>query len=67
MDDRRTSKKILEWNPIVTRFRVIPRKRWIADIEEDKQITRIKGRRKHCKERDEWKRVTEKAKTDRGL
>jgi len=67
MDDRRTPKKILEWKPIGTRIGVIPRKIWIADIEEDMQITGIKGWRKHCKEREEWKRITVKAKTHRGL
>jgi hypothetical protein len=38
MDDTRASKRILEWKPIGTRTRWIPRKRWIADIEEDMQI-----------------------------
>jgi len=38
MDDRRT-----EWKPIGTRIRRRPRKRWIIDIEEDMQITGIKG------------------------
>jgi hypothetical protein len=67
MDDRRTPKKILEWKPIGMRIRGRPRKRWITDIEEDMQIIGIKGWRKQCKERAEWKRVTEKAKTHRGL
>ena len=62
MDDRRT-----EWKPIGTRIRRRPRKRWIIDIEEDMQIIGIKGWRKQCKERAEWKRITEKAKTHRGL
>ena len=38
MDDRRTPKKILDWKTIGTRIRGRPRKRWIADIEEDMQI-----------------------------
>ena len=67
MDDNRTPKKILEWKPISTRIRGRPRKRWIIDIEEDTQIIGIKGWRKQCKERSEWKRFTEKAKTHRGL
>jgi len=67
MDDRRTAKKILEWKPIGARIRGRPRKRWIADIEEGMQIIGIKGWRKQCKERAEWKRTTEKAKTHRAL
>jgi hypothetical protein len=35
MDDKRTSKRILEWKPIGTGIRWRPRKRWIAGIEED--------------------------------
>jgi len=64
---RERLKKILEWKPIDTRIRGIPRKRWIEDIEEDRQIIGIKAWRKQCKERAEWKRITEKAKTRRGL
>jgi len=67
MDDKRTPKKILEWKPIAMRIGGRPRKRWILDIEEYMQITGIKGWRKQCKERAEWKRNTEKAKTYRGL
>jgi hypothetical protein len=63
MDDKRTSKRILEWKPIGTRIRGIPRMRWIADIEEDKQIMGIRRWRSQCKERAELKKITEKAKT----
>ena len=38
----RTPKRILEWKPIGTRIRGRPRKRWIEDIEEDKQIMGIR-------------------------
>jgi hypothetical protein len=62
MDDKRTSRRILEWTPIGTRIRGKPRKRWIADIEEDMQIMEIRRRRNQCKERAELKRITEKAK-----
>ena len=33
IDDKRTSKRILEWKPICTRTRGRPRKRWIAGTE----------------------------------
>ena len=35
----------------------------IEDTEEDIQIMGIRGWRKLCKERAEWKKITEKAKT----
>jgi hypothetical protein len=37
-------------------------KRWIEDTEEDIQIMGIRGWRNLCKERAEWKRITENAK-----
>jgi hypothetical protein len=54
MYDKRTPKRILEWKHIGTRIRGRPRKRWIADIEEDMQIMEIRRRRNQCKERAEW-------------
>jgi len=67
MDDKRTPKRILEWKPIGTRIRGRQRKRWILVIEEDMQIMGIRRWRKQQKERAEWKRITEKAKTHSGL
>jgi len=67
MADKRTPKRILEWKPIGTRIRRRPRKIWIVDIEEDMQIMGIRRWRGQCKERAEWKRITEKAKTHSGL
>jgi len=60
MDDKRKAKKILEWKLIGTSIGGRKKKRWIADIEEDLQIIGINGWRKQCKERAEWKRITEK-------
>jgi len=62
MDDKRTPKRILEWKSIGTRIRGRPRKKWIVDIE-DVQTMGIRRWRNRCKERVEWKRITEKAKT----
>jgi hypothetical protein len=58
-----TLKRILEWKSIGRRIRGRPRKRWIEDIEDDIQTMEIRGWRKLCKERVEWKKITEKAKT----
>jgi len=64
IDDKRTPKRILEWKPIGTRTRGRPRKRWIAVTEEDVQVMGVRQWRKQCEERAEWKRITEKAKTN---
>jgi hypothetical protein len=66
MDDKRTPKRKLQWKPIGTRTRRKPRKRWIADTEEDLQIMGVRRWRKQCEERAEWKKITEKAKPTMG-
>jgi hypothetical protein len=67
MDDKRTPKIILEWKPIGARIRGRPKKGWIAEIKDDMQIMGIRRWRKQCKERAEWRRINEKAKTHSGL
>jgi hypothetical protein len=59
--------RILEWKPMGRRIRGRPRKRWIEDAEEDIQTMGVRGWRKLNKERTEWKKITEKAKTHSGL
>jgi hypothetical protein len=39
---------------------------WIEDIEKDIQLIGIRGWRKLSKERTEWRKITEKAKTNTG-
>ena len=68
MEGKIIPKRVLERKPTGRRSRGRSRKRWIEDIEEeDIQIMGIRGWRKLCKERAEWKRITEKAKTHSGL
>jgi hypothetical protein len=64
---RRNTQKVLKWKPLGRRNRGRSRKRWIEDIEKDIQIIGIRRWRKLCKERAEWKEITEKAKTHSGL
>jgi len=67
MEGKRIPKRVPEWKPTGRRNRRRPKKRWNEDIEEDIQIVGIRGWRKLCKERAEWKKITEKAKTHSGL
>ena len=67
MDEKRTHKRVLEWKPIGRRIGGRPRKRRIAEVEEDIQRMGVRRWRKLCKERAEWKKITEKAKTHSGL
>jgi hypothetical protein len=63
MEGWRIPRRILVWKPVGRRIRGRPRKRWIVDVEEDFQAMGIRGWRKLSKERTEWKKITEKAKT----
>jgi hypothetical protein len=67
MEGERIPKRVMEWKPMRKRNRGRPRKRRIEDIEKDIQIMGIRGWRKFCKERAEWKEITEKDKTHSGL
>jgi hypothetical protein len=67
MEGGRIARRILEWKPIGRGIRRRPRKRWIEDVEEDIQAMGVRGWRKLSKERTEWKKITEKAKTHSGL
>jgi hypothetical protein len=67
MEGERIPNRVLEWKPMGRRNRGRPRKRWIEDIEKDVQIMGIRGWRKLCKERAEWKEITEKDKIHSGL
>jgi hypothetical protein len=46
MDGGRMPRRILEWNPMCRTIRDRPRKRWIEDVEEDIQMTGIRGWKK---------------------
>jgi len=67
LEGKRIPKRALVWKLTGRRNRGRLRKRWIEDIEEDIQIMGMRGWRKLCKERAEWKKITEKAKNHSGL
>jgi hypothetical protein len=67
MDGGRMPRRILEWKPVGRRIIGRPRKRWIGNVEEDIETMVIRGWRKLGKERTEWKKIAEKAKTHSGL
>jgi hypothetical protein len=67
MDDKRTLKRILQWELIGTRTRGRQGQRWFAGVEEDLQIVGVIRWRKQCEQRAEWKKFTEKTKTHSGL
>jgi hypothetical protein len=67
MEGERIPKRVLEWKQMGRRNRGKPRKRRIEDIEKDIQIMGMRGWRILCKERVEWKKITEKAKTHNEL
>jgi hypothetical protein len=67
LEEKRKPKRVLEWKPTGRRNRGRRRKRWIEDIKEDMQLMGIRGWRNLCKERAEWKKITEKTKTHSGL
>jgi hypothetical protein len=60
-------KRVVEWKPTSRRIRGRPRKRRIEHTEDDIQSMGIRLWRKLNKERKEWRRVTQKAKTNSGL
>ena len=67
MDGGRMPRRIVELKPMGRRIRGRPRKRWIEDVEENIQTMGIRGWRNLSKERTEWKKISEKAKTHSGL
>ena len=62
MEGKIIPKRVLELKPTGRRNRGRPRKRWIEDIEENIQIMGIRGWRKLCKERAEWKKILRRLK-----
>jgi hypothetical protein len=67
MEEKEYPKRVLEWKLVGRRNRGRPKKSWIENSEEDIQIMGIRGWRKLCKERAEWRKITEKAKTHSGF
>lgn len=60
-------KRITNWTPLGPRSRGRPRKRWRNQIEEDIKIMKIKDWKTRCRNRKDWKYITNAAKTHTDL
>jgi tRNA(Glu) U13 pseudouridine synthase TruD len=62
MSDNSMVKKMYEWSPALTRLQGRPKNRWDDEVRSD--LTRMKINWKDCiRNRDNWKKLVEKAKT----
>ena len=57
MHDSRTTIRLLDWKPIGRRIRGRSRKRWIADVLDGLRSINVRGWRRLCAERMEWKKL----------
>jgi hypothetical protein len=63
MPDNSMVKKIYEWSPALTRLQGRPKNRWDDEVRRD--LTKMKTTNwKDCiRDRDNWKKLVQKAKT----
>jgi hypothetical protein len=67
MVNTRTAIKIAEWTPYKTKPVGRLRLRWLDQVEEDLKRMKIVGWKAKVKDRQEWNRIVEQAKTHPGL
>ena len=67
IDQARTTRKLLDWNPMGTRPVGRPKQRWQEDVMEDLKKLKVKNWKENAKDRRTWRNLAEKANTHKGL
>jgi hypothetical protein len=67
MEDNKTVKAIMKWNPIYRRSRGRPKTRWKKDEEADLRAMKITNWKTSIEDKLAWKKTVEQAKTHPGL
>ena len=67
MDKTRTTKKLNEWVPCLTRPVGKPRLRRLDQVEEDLRKMKVRNWREKCNDRGWGNEIVEQAKTHQGL
>jgi len=60
-------KKVIEWEPSLSRPVGRPRVRWLDQVEEDLKKMKVRNWKKKCKDRRLWNEIVKQAKTHQGL
>lgn len=58
-------RRVTEWIPIWPRNKGRPRKRWRDALEEDTKALGVRDWKSKCRDRKEWKKITEAARTNK--
>ena len=67
MEDGRMLKSVMREKIYTRRKRGRPKSRWLDDVQEDLREMGIEGWRRKAQDRDQWRRIAQKAKAHVGL
>jgi hypothetical protein len=67
MPDDSMVRKVHEWSPALTRLQGRPKNRWEDDVKNDVTRMKITNWKDCIRNRNEWKKLVEKAKTSSKL
>jgi hypothetical protein len=67
MEDSRMPKRVMRQKICTRRKRGRPKVRWLEDVQEDLREMGIEGWRRKAQDRDQWRRIAQKAKAHVGL
>jgi hypothetical protein len=67
MEDGRLVKKLTNWKPFRKRPTGRPKKRWIDGILKHMEVLKVNNWKELSRNRKEWNKLVEKAKTHPGL